>query len=435
MIVMEPKTDMLWLFAALAVLFIISAGCTGTIPAQPASPVNEKTPVGVSANSTRAVADANNRFAFDLYSRLARNSRLAGSNIFFSPFSISSALAITYEGANGKTANEIRSVFYFPADNTQRREGFTGLNAGINRVDTAYSLHTANAMWAEKTHPFLAEYTTTAERYYGANTTNLDFKNQPEESRITINQWVENETENRIRNLVPAGAIDTVTKLVITNAIYFKGSWVKEFDKNKTVNTAFTTGSGNTVQVPMMQRTDEKAVYRYAETGDLQILSMPYEHAGGRELSMIVLLPKGNNLTAAEESMSADRLSALSQTATSRRVMVYFPKIKLETEYHLPETLAAMGMPTAFSGAADFSGMDGTQDLYINDVIHKTYLDVNEEGTEAAAATAVILRGKGMAREEPVPIFRADHPFVFLIEDTETGNILFMGRVTNPVSS
>jgi serpin B len=222
---------------------------------------------------------------------------------------------------------------------------------------------------------------------------------------------------------------------VITNAIYFKGSWVKQFDEKKTTEEDFRTGTGTTVRVPMMQRTDDDAIYRYGETGTLQVLAMPYESDSGKQLSMLVLLPKGDDLATAEQSLDATKLSELRQNLTSRRVMVYFPKFTLETKYSLPRTLSAMGMPTAFTGAADFSGMDGRKDLFIDDVIHQAFVDVNEEGTEAAAATAVVMRLTSMPVEEPVPLFRADHPFIFLIQDDETGNILFMGRVADPASS
>ncbi|MGB9176036.1 MAG: serpin family protein [Methanoregula sp.] len=429
------------MISAFAILIIVFAGCTGPAPVQPVSPTDEKTPVGqtptvvvvTDADSTRAVADANNQFAFDLYSRLAKDQKSTGSNIFFSPISLSSALAITYEGARGKTADEIRSVFYLPENDTSRREGFSGLNAGINSGDPSYSLRTANALWAEKTYPFLTEYVRTAERSYGAKTTNLDFKGHPEDSRVTINIWVENKTEDRIKDLIPAGIIDPMTRLVITNAIYFKGDWVKQFDKNKTADADFRIVPGKTVKVPMMQRTDEDAVYLYAENKDLQMLSMAYEHTTGKELSLVLLLPKADNLTTTEDSLSADTLSALQQSATFRRVMVYFPKYTLETKYSLPDTLGAMGMPTAFTGNADFSGMDGTKNLFIGDVIHQAFVDVNEEGTEAAAATAVVMRQNAPpANPEPVPVFRADHPFIFIIQDDETGAILFMGRLVNP---
>jgi serpin B len=383
-------------------------------------------------NNVRAVAEASNRFAFDLYSRLTKEQEYAGSNIFFSPFSLSSAFAITYEGARGRTADEIRSVFYFPDNNTSRREGFSGLNTGINSDDPSYSLRAAHALWAERTYPFLTEYVSTAEQSYGAKTTNLDFKGHPEDSRITVNTWIADRTEDRIRDLIPAGVIDPTTRLVITDAICFKGNWVMRFDKTDTADADFRIAPGWSVKVSMMQRTDEKAIYLYAENRDLQMLSMPYEHTTGMRLSMIVLLPRSDNLRTTEASLSAGTLSALQQSAESRRVKVYFPKYTLKTRYSLPRILGAMGMPTAFTGSADFSGMDGTQNLFISDMIHQAFVGVNEEGTEAAAATAVGPMCYASKNPEPVAVFRADHPFIFLIRDDETGVILFMGRVVNP---
>jgi serpin B len=444
---MEQKTiDILALVSAIMLCIIILAGCIGTqgttgtptvSPTIQTTPgvTTVATPVGPVSNSEKSVADANNRFALDLFSNIKKDPNYSGDNLFFSPFSISSALAITYEGARGTTADEIRNVFHFPTDDSVRRQGYAGINAGMNAEKTGYTLRTANALWAEKTYSFLPEYTGTAERYYSAKTTNLDFISKPEDSRRTINQWVEAKTENKILNLVPAGGIGSSTRLVITNAIYFKGTWVKQFDKKNTHEEDFRTAPGKTVRVQMMQRTDRDAIYNYEETGSLQLLEMPYARTSGKELSMLVILPKEDNLTAAENSLSYQKLSDIRESLTFERVMVYFPKFRLETEYRLPATLGAMGMPTAFSNAADFSGMDGTRSLSISDVIHKAFVDVNEEGTEAAAATAVVMApGAAMNHYEPppIPVFRADHPFIFLIQDTETGNILFIGRVVNP---
>jgi len=303
--------------------------------------------------------------------------------------------------------------------------------AFINRGASGYILRTANALWAEQTYPFLPGYISTAERYYDARTTNLDFAGHPEESRVMINDWVEEQTEDRIEDLIPAGEINPDTTLVITNAIYFKGTWVKQFDPKKTTYEDFTTGSGEVVQVPMMQRTDEDAIFGYAETDSLQVLSMPYASDDNKTLSMMVILPGDNDLAAVEESLDLDKIENLRQSLESRRVMVYFPKFTMETRYFLPDTLARMGMQTAFTGGADFSGMDGVGDLFISNVIHQAFVEVNEEGTEAAAATAVIMQ-KSAAPAEEIPFFRADHPFIFLVQDDETGNILFMGRVADP---
>ena len=428
---MNRRTFNLLLLASLVALGCIVTGCTelpGTTSAEPAPPDGQETP-----GDAGSVAAGNTRFAVDLYRQIANDPAYAGQNLFFSPYSISSALAITYEGARGTTADEIQSALHLPANDTLRREGFAGVDAGLNRGDANYTLRTANALWAEKTYPFLPEYIETAGRWYSANVTNLDFVGDSEASRQTINRWVEERTEERIRDLLPPGSINPLTRLVITNAIYFKGTWVMQFDPAGTTEEEFRVAPGKTVQVPMMHRTDEDAVYGYAETDRLQVLDMPYAHGSGNELAMLVLLPKEDNLTAAEAALDPETLADLRKSLVRERVRVVFPKFTLETEYRLPGTLAAMGMPTAFSGDADLSGMDGTDNLLVSDVVHKAFVDVNEEGTEAAAATGVVVNIKS-ARPDTVPVFRADHPFVFLITEKESGTILFAGRVANPAS-
>ena len=434
---MNRRVIGLLLLAGLIALGCIAAGCTDipeTTSGQSAPPTEGETP-GPAAEGAGNVSAGNNRFAADLYRQLASDPDYAGQNIFFSPYSISSALAITYEGARGTTADEIQSVLHLPQNETLRRSGFAGLDAALNSGDENYTLRTANALWAEETYPFLPEYVDTAARWYGANTTNLDLAGDSEGSRQTINRWVEEKTEDRIRDLLPAGSIDSMTRLVITNAIYFKGTWVKQFDPAETTEEEFRVAPGETVQVQMMHRTDEDAIYGYTETGTLQVLRMPYAHADGTELSMLVLLPREDNLTAAEEALDAETLANLRDSMTDRRVRVVFPKFTLETEYSLPRALAAMGMPTAFSYDADFSGMDGTDMLFISEVIHKAFVDVSEEGTEAAAATAVVVNLKCAPGEDTTPVFRADHPFVFVIVEEDSGTILFAGRVANPEGS
>ncbi len=400
-----------------------------SIQAQPGTKI---TPT-VTENGKK-VTQANNQFAIDLYTCLAEDPERAGENLFFSPWSISTALAITYEGSRGKTADEIQAVFHFPADKTTRRTGFYEIISGLNRGGTGYTLRTANALWAEKTYPFLPEYTYTVRNSYSASVANLDFINNPEDSRTTINMWVAQQTSARIQDLLPSGSIDPLTRLVITNAIYFKGTWDKQFSKDNTVEEEFLVSPSQTVRVPMMKQTDEDVEFwLYTETDTLQVLGMPYAHKDGKELSMLVILPKGGDLEPVEQSLDTTSLSEMQQAMVYKQVMVYFPRFRLEADYHLSDILKEMGMPTAFiPGEADLSGMDGTTDLYIDDVFHKAFVDVNEEGTEAAAATAVAV--SGMAYIEPIPVFRADHPFIFLIQDNDTGNILFMGRVVNPVS-
>ncbi|KLK87980.1 proteinase IV [Methanoculleus sediminis] len=400
------------------VLALIVAGLAvcGTVPLSTTSVSGESV-------ADDSVAAGNNRFAFDLYQQLANDPAHAGDNLFFSPYSISSALAITCEGARGATADEIESVLHLPTNETLRREGFADLNAALNRGSGNYTLRTANALWAEETYSFLPAYIDTATRWYGANVTNLDFINDSEGSRETINRWVEEQTEDKIRDLLPPGSIDDLTRLVITNAIYFKGAWTGQFNVNETTDEEFRVAPNATVTVPMMHG---NAVYPYVETDTLQVLEMPYAHGNETELAMLVLLPKQDNLTAAEEALDAERLAGLRESLVSQNVRVVFPKFTLETGYSLPSTLAAMGMPTAFTDDADLSGIDGTNDLSITGIFHKAFIDVNEEGTEAAAATGVMVGG-GVA-----PVFRADHPFVFFITEKDSGTILFMGRVVNP---
>ncbi len=389
-----------------------------------------KQPAASLSENAKVVVQANNEFGIDFYSQLAGQPENEGRNIFFSPWSISSALAITYEGARNTTADEIRSVFHFPASFDTLRKGYLELSSSLNGGDSGFTLNTANALWAEKTYSFLPDYVGNANRYYGAKTTNLDFVNNPDMSRNTINSWVEEKTKHKITGLIPEGGIDPSTVLVITNAIYFKGTWLKQFDPEKTMEEDFILGDGTTLRVPMMTRTDKDAEYWYAETESLQVLGMPYAHNKGKGLSMLVLLPKGNDLESIETTLSVWKIEELNQALTYQRVMVSFPRFKMETTYSLSDTLSEMGMPSAFSDA-DFSGMDGSRNLFIDEAYHKAYIDVNEEGTEAAAATAVVMN-RSLAPGEPVPVFRADHPFLFLIQDNDTGNILFMGRMANP---
>ncbi len=417
---------------ALVALVCIAAGCIdtpGAATTDPTPPPEEKVPAGDPGN----ISVGNTRFACDLYRQLAASPQYTDQNLFFSPYSISSALAITYEGARGVTADEIRSVLHLPADDTTRREGFVAIDASLNSGDENYTLRTANALWAEKTYPFLPGYIDLARCWYGANATNLDFIKDPEGSRATINHWVEGQTEDRIRDLLPAGSIDSRTRLVITNAIYFKGAWADQFDLNRTKEEEFRVGPDETVMVQMMQRTDEDAIYEYTETPALQVLEMPYAHGDGAELSMLILLPREDSLAAVEEALDAEDLAVLQNSLTHERVRVFFPKFTLETEYSLPRMLTAMGMPTAFSDAADFSGMDGTEDLLISDVVHKAFVDVNEEGTEAAAATGVVISVASAPIQDTTPVFRADHPFIVLIMEKDSGTILFMGRVVRPM--
>jgi len=364
------------------------------------------------------VVGANNQFALDLYLKFKDEEE----NIFFSPYSISTALAMTYEGARGKTAEEMRSVFYFPEDDDIRRYSFARIYNQINKKEKKYKLHTANALWTQIDYSFLDEYLDVVEKYYAGKATNLDFGNETEKSRETINGWVEERTNNKIKDLIPAGILNADTRLVLTNAIYFKGTWLLQFNKEYTRQEDFKVNPEKTVKVDMMNLIDEE--FNYGETEELQVLEMLYD---GEELSMLVILPKEDNLKSAEDLLSLKKLNELRNALTKQKVDVYIPKFKFETKYFMKETLMEMGMSSAFGGA-DFSGMNGTKNLFIDNVIHQAFVEVNEEGTEAAAATALVMKE---AISEKI-VFNADHPFIFMIQERETGNILFMGRVFDP---
>jgi serpin B len=369
------------------------------------------------------VVNSSNQFAFDLYSNLKGEK----GNIFFSPYSISTAMAMTYEGARGQTAEEIRQVFHYPDDINVLRRGYTETINQINKKDKKYELRTANALWAQKDYRFLPEYFKTAEKYYGGKVTNVDFVRDTENSRLTINKWVEDQTNNRIRDLIPQGAINSLTRLVLTNAIYFKGNWETQFPKKNTKEADFRVSADKKVRVPMMFIREGK--FNYTENEALQLLELPY---AGNELSMLVLLPR-NELSEVEPYLKADKIKDLMKNLRQEEVDVYLPRFKFETKYLMggeQGILGRMGMPTAFSETqADFSGMTGRPDLYITEVVHQAFVEVNEEGTEAAAATGVIMGVKAVFLKK---VFRADHPFIFFIQHRDTGNILFMGRVIDP---
>ncbi len=345
----------------------------------------------------REVVTGNAAFATDLYAKL-KNEK---GNLFFSPYSISTALAMTFAALR------------------------TELNAAQKKGKAQISV--ANSLWPQKGYPFLPEYVGLLKQYYGTSATPLDYAGATEAARKTINDWVEQKTNRKITDLIKPGLLDSLTSLVLANAIYFKGNWASQFDPRWTEEWPFHVAADKDVKSQLMTH---KGKYAYAETPDLQVLELPY---AGDDLSMIVLLPrKMAGVGALESELTAAKLAKWTKTLRERKVVVSLPKFKLTCEFSLKQTLAAMGMTDVFSGKADFSGMDGSRSLFISAVEHKAFVDVNEEGTEAAAVTGVVV-SRGMD-DERVPVFRADHPFVFLIRDKRTGSILFLGRVANPAA-
>lgn len=382
----------------------------------------------------REVSEGSNRFAVNLYRQIRTGSSASAGNFFFSPFSISSALAIAGEGAGSQTAEEIWTVLCLPGDNETRRSGFYRLNTGISGAHAGYTLKAANALWVERTFPLLSPYSRVTRQYYGASASNLNFRGDPEGSRSTINQWVLGKTNGKIKDLLPSGSIDPLTRLVITNAVYFNGTWAAAFDPGETRDAPFTLPSGDTKTVRMMHGKDD-AHFNYTETDRYQAVVLPYKGNPGDRILMLAILPKGSSLPEVEEALSSGMIGGILDDAVDRNVRVYLPKFRLETQYVLNDILADMGMASAFTpGSADFSGIDGSRDLYISLVVHKAYVDVSEKGTEAAAATAVAMKLTAIFGGDEVPVFRADHPFIFAIVDERTGSILFMGRVLDPGS-
>ena len=397
----------------LLILSMLLLGCAPQIEI----PITDDT--GTTEEGINELVKANNQFGLDIYSAVSQEP----GNVFISPWSLASALSMTYEGARGQTADEMKNAMHLP-DAEVRHSSFAKLFNDINKKDKKYQLFTANALWAQKDYPFLPEYLNLVEKYYAGKATNVDFIGNTEQARTAINDWVEDHTNDKIKNLFEKGVLTDMTRLVLTNAIYFKGTWLKQFEKSDTFDADFRINPEKTIQVPMMSMHEEE--FNYYEDDKMQILEMPYD---GEELSILVLLPKDNDLTELERTISADDLGAWRGALRQETLDVYIPKFTFETKYSLSDILANMGMPTAFSMGADFSGMNGKKELFIGIVVHQAFVEVNEEGTEAAAATGVDMTLSAMPMTKT---FRADHPFIFLIQERNSGNILFLGRVIDP---
>jgi serine protease inhibitor len=408
-------------------------------PYEPNNPPNA-IEEGSTSEGIQQVVDANNQFAFELYNQL--NTKETG-NMFYSPYSMSAALAMTYEGAKGQTAEEMKSVFHFPETNTLR-PNFAAIYNEINKEDKQYQLSTGNALWVQQDYSFLGEYTGTIEDYYGGKATNLDFIYETEKSRQTINSFIEEQTNNKIKDLIPQGVLTSDARIVLTNAIYFKGTWEWEFDKSDTRERNFFVTPDNPVQTQMMHMNPDEATFNYADLENLQIIELPYK---GNDVSMLILLPKQGeeydyetgemisyDYTLEDIELTAEKLEDYkSQMQEKKLDAINLPKFEFDTKYTMNQHLINLGMPTAFTGNADFSGMTGKKDLYIAFVIHQAYVKMDEEGTEAAAATAVGGFATSAGPSHSI-IFNADHPFLFIIQEKQTGNILFMGRVVDPTA-
>ncbi len=402
-------------------------------------------PPGLSAQSNKArvtspdvpttdraeLTSGNSAFAFDLYRYLKDEQ---DGNLFYSPYSISLALAMTYAGARGETEQQMADTLHYTLPQDRLHPAFDWLDLELasrgegarGKDDHGFRLNIVNTTWGQKDYQFLPEYLDTLALNYGAGMQLVDFVGDPEGARVAINDWVSDQTEGRIEDLIPPGVIDSLTRLVLTNAIYFNAAWAEPFEERQTADGSFYLLDGSEVTVRMMHHT---ASYGYAEGEGYRAIELSYD---GHELSMVILLPAEGEFEAFEDTLDADRADAILSDLTYGEVALTMPKFEVESDFSLVDALAEMGMPIVFSMGADFSVMDGTHDLFIGEVLHKSFITVDEAGTEAAAATAVEMQLKA-APMEPIEV-AIDHPFVFFIRDVETGTILFVGRIVNPTS-
>jgi serpin B len=383
---------------------------------------------GTAPMNIAPLVEGNNRFALELYDHL----RSGKGNLFFSPSSISTALGMAYAGASGRTEAEMAKTLHFEMPRDQLQDAIAALQSSWKTSDKkkGFRLNAANRLWGQDGYDFLPAFLDLTRTKFGAELARLDFARKPDEARQTINQWVAAQTEDKIKDLIPSPQLLADARLVLTNAVYFKGDWSAPFDKKRTKDEDFHVSGTDKVKAPLMHRQDR---FRYASRDGMQVLDLSY---GDGSLSMVVLLPqKVDGLAELEGKLSVANLQQWVSDLQSQQVIVYLPRFKTTSQFEMNDTLKSMGMVSAFDpSTADFSGMTGKKDLFLSAVIHKAFVDVNEEGTEAAAATGVVAAPTAAPEVEPKkpPVFRADHPFVFLIRDNRNSSILFLGRVTDP---
>jgi serpin B len=399
----------------LALMLLIGPSC---------APRSDRPPAPPSAD-VLTVAGDNNGFALDLYARLRTGQ---SDNLFLSPASLSTALAMTYAGARGQTAGQMAQVLHFSLPQETLHPAFGDLRRtwDANGQGQGYRLVVANRLWGQQGFHFLPGFLAVTRDRYGAELAQVDFARQTDQARERINAWVEEQTQGKIRDLIPPGVLDQMTRLVLTNAISFKGVWTEPFRKEATQVAPFHVTASQQADVPLMYRKDD---FRYWAGDGLKVLELPY---GQGDLAMLVLLPDEiGALSALEARLTADNLARWQSGLRKQEVRVHLPRFTLTSQFQLAEVLKAMGMTRAFTpGEADLTGMSSEGELFVSAVIHKAFVDVNEEGTEAAAATGIAVGATAAIRQPTV--FRADHPFVFLIRDNRTGSILFLGRLVNP---
>lgn len=425
---MNMEIRRFWVWAGILAFFAaFSAGLT----AQPVSAEED--------NPMEQAVKAQTAFAVDLYRALAGLPIPQNpiENIFYSPCSISSAMAVVFAGARGDTEMQFCNALHFWLPQESFHEAMSRLEKHLTKqaAKDEYELTIANALWMDCNTDFAEPFLQQVQRCYSANLERVDFAKNPSAASRVINQWVEKQTRERIKNLIPEGTLDTLTRLVVTNAVYFKGKWALPFDPQLTQTDWFTVSTYTVqedglkvetrrVQVPMMTRKDD---FGYADNDLCQILDLCYT---GGDLRMVILLPRDPDLFRLEHALSADTLAEWLSRLHRREVEVCLPRFTFTWQGELKPVLTALGLTDGFSATADFSGITGGKDLYLTNVLHKAFVKVDEEGTEAAAATGAVMKLTSMPAE-PL-LFRADKPFVFFIQDRTTGTVLFVGRVVDP---
>lgn len=421
--------------------FFTTAALAGTLAMSPVFSADAEAEPPEESWGTQVVTQGNNALAIDMYRQLVAGGE-ADDNVFFSPLSISAALSLTYEGARGETLSEFEHVLGIPTDTPdgpasdwgrpQYHEAMGGVLNTLDGEGKPYELSVANALWGEQSMPFRPQFVDTLNANYDAGLELVDFKAQPERQRERINDWVATRTHDRIQDLMPEDSVDGLTRLVLVNAIYFKAEWSNQFYEGATRDEDFYRSADDAVQIPMMRHGQER--FSFGDFDGYDALALPYK---GRDLSMVALLPdEHDGLAALEEQLSPELIEQTIAGMAHQSCNVWLPKWEATLDYDLIPALKELGMERAFDPQrADFTGLSESAEaegICITGAFHKAFIAVDENGTEAAAATGIAAGLASAAPPQEVFDFRADHPFIYLIRDNRTGAILFMGRVTDP---
>jgi serpin B len=425
------KKTLLAITAPLLSLILIACSTPVSADVLKSSKARDLSPSGTNLSQ---LVDGNSAFAFDLYQTLKTQN---DGNLFYSPYSLSLAIAMAYAGARGDTATQMANTLHFTLPQGALDAAFNYLALELDNrgktsnsltagQDEGFQLNVVNDAWGQKNFSFLASYLDTLAVNYGAGLRVLDFINDAEGARQSINQYISDKTQGKIKDLIPQGAVTDLTRLVLTNAIYFKATWQTPFAKEATGDGTFNLLNGSKVTVQMMH---QASYFNYFAGAGFQALELLYAEG---QLSMDVFLPDVGQFNNFQNMLDSTSAESIIESMTSQDVILSFPKFQFDSSFSLKQALSSMGMPAAFSDKSDFSGMTGTPGLQISDVVHKAFVSVDEAGTEAAAASGVIMVGSAMPANQVT--LSVDRPFIFIIRDISTGSILFIGRVLNPAA-